>query len=75
MNETTEAIVIHVDGMHALDVRRIRDAVNLSLRNAEIRAAYWAKRKRKVPKPRALSDLAAEYSLSEDAIHSAVWPR
>ena len=69
-----DALSLSFSGWHPANVRRVRRALDTSLRNEEIRAAYRG-RPAGTSQGDAIEALALKHCLSEDAVQRIVWPR
>jgi len=70
----SEALNITFTGLHSTEIAKQRRALDLLLRNIEIRARYRELRGRGMSAGDAKGDLAELYNLSEATIKAILWP-
>ncbi len=70
----TDALHITFTGLHSTEIAKQRRALDLHLRNIEIRAKYREMRGSGMSAGDAKAGLAELYHLSESAIHKILWP-
>ncbi len=71
----TDTLTITFTGLHSTEIARQRRALDIHMRNIEIRARYREMRGRGMSAGDAKSDLAKIYNLSIQTIHNILWPR
>ena len=71
----SDAIHITFTGLHSTEVAKQRRALDIHMRNIEVRAKYREMRGRGMTAGDAKAKLAELYHLSESAIHDILWPR
>jgi len=69
-----DPLTISLLGLHSTEAATLRRAIDIVLRNTEIRAKYRELRGRGITAGDAKGNLAGAYHLAPDTIHSILWP-
>ena len=69
-----DPLTISLTGLHSTEAATLRRAIDIVLRNTEVRAKYRELRGRGITAGEAKAVLASSYNLATDTIHSILWP-
>ncbi len=70
----SDTLHITFTGLHSTEIAKQRRALDLHMRNIEVRARYREMRGRGMTAGDAKAALAETYNLAEATIHSILWP-
>ena len=70
-----DAVLIPLAGMHSSEIASLRRAVDVKIRNVEIRSRFRELTTGGMKASDALSELSMEYKIAESTIHKVIWPR
>ncbi len=70
----SDTLHITFTGLHSTEIARQRRALDIFMRNAEIRARYRELRGRGMSAGDSKAELARIYNLAETTIHTILWP-
>lgn len=68
------ALSVTFEGWHPRNIERVRRALDVSIRNEAIRAAFRDRPADSDPE-QVKDDLARQYHLSPDTVDKVIWPR